>query len=274
MKDHVLPFATQRQETLRYESLGPGCPLCLPAANDAEAYGTRFGLSGAPFPTLDLAPWNPTFPKEQKDIETMTGVLASLATTSGLLAGSLGPLDWMESYGQALDTTKLASRPLLVVIESAADFHQTDAPASFYRPGGPADLLRHYTLCRVDADTEYGRRVMEAFQATDLPYTAIIDRQGAHLLFRKQGQMEVSQLVKTLHLYKQGKQPTATETRQAEQAVALLAESLPHEAASQPVSTTTPAAVPAQATSPASSLPVQTVIPSTVTQPAKSTCFT
>ena len=73
--------------------------------------------------------------------------------------------------------------------------------------GEQAELLKSYRLCRVDVSTEYGKKVAEAFGATQFPHTAIIDKTGASVLFKKSGQIAGDQWQSTLTKFEKGVQP-------------------------------------------------------------------
>ena len=73
-----------------------------------------------------------------------------------------------------------------IPVESASRASTTSLLAA---EGEQAKLLGAYELCHVDVSTEYGKQVAKAFGATQFPHTAIIDRTGAVVLFKKPGQI-------------------------------------------------------------------------------------
>jgi hypothetical protein len=76
--------------------------------------------------------------------------------------------------------------------------------------GEQGALLKSYRLCRVDATTEYGKKVAKAFGATQLPHTAIIDRTGSVVLFKQAGQIAATDWNAALAKYQSGvSQPVA-----------------------------------------------------------------
>ncbi len=70
-------------------------------------------------------------------------------------------------------------------------------------------MLGNYELCHVDVSTEYGQQVAKAFGATQFPHTAIIDRTGAVVLFKKPGQIAETEWTAALTRYQSGEQTTA-----------------------------------------------------------------
>jgi hypothetical protein len=131
----------------------------------------------------------------------LLGVLATsqVATTSD---------QWLSDYGVALKQAKEQQRPLLIVIDRPADAAARISQISHIEEK-PADGLKNYVLCRVDADTEYGKAVAKAFEATTLPHTAVIDKTGSKILFTKQGQFTSSEWTTTLASYRAGVRPVA-----------------------------------------------------------------
>jgi hypothetical protein len=67
-----------------------------------------------------------------------------------------------------------------------------------------AEALEPYRLCKIDASTEYGKKVAKAFNVSSYPYTAIIDKTGSVIIFAKSGTMSDTQWSTTLADYKSG----------------------------------------------------------------------
>ncbi|MBW3597753.1 MAG: hypothetical protein KY475_10815 [Planctomycetes bacterium] len=110
----------------------------------------------------------------------MNLILVSIVAT---LAAPQGP-QWMDNYGQALQTARAARKPLLVVLDTAPPSDERVRSAA-HRAADP--LLRPYVLCRIDVSTPYGKKMAAAFQAKSFPYTAVIDNTGSVILARRQG---------------------------------------------------------------------------------------
>ena len=99
---------------------------------------------------------------------------------------------WESDYGTALEATRSDNRPLLVVIEDATQAQGTlDELLTQTQltddANNDSNLLAPYRLCKIDAATDYGKKVARVFGATQLPCTAIIDKTGAVVLFKKFG---------------------------------------------------------------------------------------
>ena len=134
----------------------------------------------------------------------MTHWIASLLTAATLATSSpIGP-QWNNDYGDALESTRATARPLLIVIESPSDDSSRFLPARFAPDETGEELLKPYELCRIDIDTSYGQRVAEAFQVTQFPYTAIIDKAGRKIIFHKSGRISASEWAATLIAYRAG----------------------------------------------------------------------
>ena len=73
--------------------------------------------------------------------------------------------------------------------------------------GEQAKVLASYRLCRVDVSTEYGQKVAQAFGATQFPHTAIIDKTGSTVLFKKPGQIGAEEWQTTLAKFQKGSAP-------------------------------------------------------------------
>lgn len=133
--------------------------------------------------------------------------VASLAVSS--LAVTPTKVNWQADYGKALAATRSDQRPLLVVIDNPADPQAALAPKLLAADGEQAELLKSYRVCRVDASTEYGKKVAEAFGAKQFPHTAIIDKTGTTVLFKKPGQIGGDEWQAALAKYQKGEQPAA-----------------------------------------------------------------
>ena len=99
---------------------------------------------------------------------------------------------WNTNYGTAKRIAQATKRPLLVVIEnSKSKASQIDEKSL---DGTPREkLLRQdFELVRVDANTDYGRRVAKAFGVQSFPYTAVTDGGSKRIVFRKSGPMSKS----------------------------------------------------------------------------------
>lgn len=129
--------------------------------------------------------------------------VAMLAASSAVTPATT---EWQSDYGKALAATRSENRPLLVVLDAP----ETAVSADMLAAEGPnADLLKSYELCHVDVTTEYGKKVAAAFGATQFPHTAIIDKNGATVLFKQPGAISADEMKTALTKFEKGEQPVA-----------------------------------------------------------------
>lgn len=134
----------------------------------------------------------------------------TIATVAiGLAAASSSPVPkvWEASYGKALQATKQSNSPLLVVLDKPGDEKDGVAPELLSPPtsdGEEVNLLQPYTLCHVDVTTDYGKRVAQAFHATNFPHVAIIDKSGRNVIFRMTGKIGASRWQDVLSRHRDG----------------------------------------------------------------------
>lgn len=139
----------------------------------------------------------------------MNGLFAAVTLAAGALAQDAGP-QWKSSYADAYHASRTARRPLLVVIEKPAQQNYPVGQAAFARSevsAQEAALLASYELCRIDANTENGEKVAQAFGATQFPYVAITDRNLEVLLVQHAGGMSQDQWLATLAAHRTGVRP-------------------------------------------------------------------
>jgi hypothetical protein len=143
----------------------------------------------------------------------MNGFLASLVLSTSMLAATpeAQPVSsipqaagWHTDYGEALTATKTSGYPLLIVLNDPNKVETQISPARFRKEDTQAALLKPYVLCQVDVTTEYGKQVAAAFKAQKFPHTAIIDKTGSQIIFRKTGRFVTDDWVTTLVDYKKG----------------------------------------------------------------------
>jgi len=127
---------------------------------------------------------------------------------AGMSGPSLQRLDWETDYGKALQATRVHSKPLLIVLDNPTDQAARIQPARLRPDDTGRELLRPYQLCHVDVSTSYGQEVAKAFKAQQFPYTAIIDRGGKRIIYRKSGPFSTTDWAATLLAYKEGKDPS------------------------------------------------------------------
>jgi hypothetical protein len=138
----------------------------------------------------------------------MVHSLAAAMVAVSTFAVTPSKVEWQADYGTALAATRSDQRPLLVVLDIPSNPQAALNGDLLAADGEQAKLLESYELCHVDVSTPYGQKVAEAFRATQFPHTAIIDRTGAVVIFKKPGQMAAEEWNATLAKYQSGERPT------------------------------------------------------------------
>jgi hypothetical protein len=138
--------------------------------------------------------------------------LATATLTIGAMAAGPQPPQWESSYGKALEATRAADEPLLVVLDKPRSEDariQPELLSEDMAGGHDNDLLRPYKLCRVDVSTNYGRKVAKAFHAKSFPHVAIIDKTGSTVIFSKSGKIQPEEWERILTRHKSGNRSLA-----------------------------------------------------------------
>jgi hypothetical protein len=142
----------------------------------------------------------------------MVHYLAVATIAASTFAVTPTKVKWQADYGKALAATRSDQRPLLVVLDNPADPNAAFDAKLLAAEGEQGQVLKSYRLCRVDVSTEYGQKVAQAFNATQFPHTAIIDKTGASVLFKKAGQMPGDEWHTTLAKFQKGVAPQTQTT--------------------------------------------------------------
>ncbi len=144
----------------------------------------------------------------------MVHSLVSLALIVSSFAASSVSRDtsatWQADYGKALEATRKDDRPLLVVLDVPGNPQSELETEQLESKGEQAELLDAYQLCHVDVSTSYGKKVADAFHATEFPFTAIIDKTGSIVLCKKAGKISDAEWQETLEKYQAGEKSSAT----------------------------------------------------------------
>jgi hypothetical protein len=133
--------------------------------------------------------------------------LATAALAIGALLAASDEPQWESSYGKALEASRAAEAPLLVVLDepSSKDARLSPELLNATKAEGSDDaLLEPYQLCHVDVTTKYGKKVAKAFHATTFPQVSIIDKTGKTVIFTKTGKIKPSEWKQLLTRYKSG----------------------------------------------------------------------
>ena len=118
-------------------------------------------------------------------------VLLTVTSTS-VTTNANHELHWKSHYGTAKRSAQAAKRPLVVVIENSAQTSDKIDVKSLDGESREKLATEDFELVRVDAKTEYGKRVARAFGVQDFPYTAVTDDVSERIVFRKSGPMSQS----------------------------------------------------------------------------------
>lgn len=143
----------------------------------------------------------------------MFSFIATAAVALALATGMSESIPWESSYGSALETTRSAHRPLVVVLDNPSAADARIAPGVLNPDGAAArqlELLNAYERCHVDVTTSYGQKVAAAFKATTFPYVAVIDNTGSVILFSKAGQFSTAEWERILTTYRSGDRSLAS----------------------------------------------------------------
>ncbi len=134
----------------------------------------------------------------------MIGSLTALTLATSLLAASPVASRWSDDYGYSLQMTRIAQRPLLVVMDKPTEEKHRIQPVRFLLDPTQAMLLSPYELCHVDVTTAYGRKVAKVFGVTKFPHTAILDKTGKVIIYQKTGGFRTDQWVSILMDHREG----------------------------------------------------------------------
>lgn len=136
-------------------------------------------------------------------------MLCYLATAflafGALLAAPQAP-QWESSYGKALEATRAADDPLLVVLDKPNTENARISPELLGEGSGlsESELLKPYQLCHIDVTTPYGKKVAKAFNAKTFPHVAIIDKTGKTVIFSKAGDIDNQEWERMLTRFRSG----------------------------------------------------------------------
>jgi hypothetical protein len=130
-------------------------------------------------------------------------LMAALATAS-LAVSATENLEWSDHYAQAKVQAAAEHRPLLVVLENSQDPNGRLDEGQLVNDEAEVQLLQHYRLCRMDVNSDYGKRVAAAFGAKQYPFTAITDSSAKYITFQANGPLSPEQWQQTLSSRKDG----------------------------------------------------------------------
>ena len=112
-------------------------------------------------------------------------ITASVVTNSS----DNGVLKWKNHYSSVKKVAQAAKRPMLLVLENPTSKGGTIDDSKLTEKEREILTKGKFELCRVDVNTDYGKRVAAAFGARVFPYTVVTDHSSKRIVFRKPGQM-------------------------------------------------------------------------------------
>lgn len=120
----------------------------------------------------------------------LTGVLMCLAASVVTESTDVKTkLHWQKHYDSAKEVAQAKARPLVVVLENPSRKSEKIDESKLQEKNRKTLAKERFELVRVDVNTDYGKKVAEAFGATKFPFTAVTDKKSRHIVYRKQGQM-------------------------------------------------------------------------------------
>ena len=135
----------------------------------------------------------------------MTRNVSTLAVVLTLLCAGTADAQWRTKYGDALRAARAAKRPVLVVMDNPTN-PKASLPEVTETPDTTVKaLLAGYELCHIDTTTEHGKKVAEAYKATDEPMTVILDNTTKKIMFKRKGLVKPLELVTALVKNRSGK---------------------------------------------------------------------
>ena len=112
--------------------------------------------------------------------------------------GSEAEVEWSVDYAKAFAAAKTSKKPLLVVIEDSTKGADKFEEEKLATDETQVELLNEFELCRIDVSSKTGKKVAQAFGATELPYTAITDRTNSIVVYRRAGKMSRNEWISAL----------------------------------------------------------------------------
>jgi len=128
----------------------------------------------------------------------MSALVASFLVAIGGMSATNEALQWNPDYGAALQATRVNHRPLLVLIDKPADPQKGSTEVVLQPDDAVGDLLAAYTLCYIDANSQYGQSVADVFRARQYPFAAVIDSDGRKVLDKWTGTRTATQWIERL----------------------------------------------------------------------------
>ena len=122
-----------------------------------------------------------------------------------------------ESYTQAWHAAHEAERPMLVILNPAADESGDPiAVEDLKADERVSKLLDDCVVAVIDTGTDHGKKVHELFDNSPLPRVVVIDKEQKWQLYRTSGTVSNSRLAGALQQARDGETAAPTTVRQVE----------------------------------------------------------
>ncbi len=142
-------------------------------------------------------------------------LLASSLAGGGVDATTESQGTQFESYTQAWHAAAIVNKPMLVILNPAADEVSMHASISVDELNNDPEIgriLEDYVVAEIDTGTEHGQVVHELFGSQALPRVVVIDNDQEWQLFRTSEQLERTEMVEVLEQYRTGEQVSTRST--------------------------------------------------------------
>lgn len=112
-------------------------------------------------------------------------LVSGLMVAAAIAATHAESFTHFDNYTRAHGAAQLVGRPMLVILNPAADSSADPVELQeVRRTVQRRELLEEYVVCVLDTSTEHGAQCQELFEATDLPRVVVIDKQQKMQIFR------------------------------------------------------------------------------------------
>jgi hypothetical protein len=130
-----------------------------------------------------------------------------LLLLAGNAASEAGALNHYDDYGEAYRAAQQSGRPLLVILNPAADSStevRTVSIEAVRKTKQCRESLNNYVVAVIDTGTEYGMATYEVFKSPQLPRIVVIDKQQKFQIFRTSNQLQTEGWASMLSTYRNG----------------------------------------------------------------------
>jgi hypothetical protein len=130
-------------------------------------------------------------------------LMAVAGPNPGMEVAHTAASDTYSSYTKAWNAAHDAERPMLVILNPAADQGKTSiAPDQLFSDKSLEPLLNEYVVAVIDTGTEHGKQVHELFGNAPLPRVVVIDKEQKEQVYTASGNVSAPQLAHVLDEHK------------------------------------------------------------------------